>query len=120
MIGATRFMQPGVFAVTRRFGDLQKVIMICMSNVEGCRTQQDREHDEAHRREGGRTRGPTNTRRSKFGLCTKKNGTIGNRRNAICVGLFSKFGKFTRPFRSLRFIRRDHLTKKFFHTSEGQ
>ena len=55
MIGATRFMQPGVFAVTRRFGDLQKVIMICMSNVEGCRTQQDvREHDEAHRREGGR------------------------------------------------------------------
>ena len=67
MIGATRFMQPGVFAVTRCFGDLQKVIMICMSNVEGCRTQQDREHDEAHRREGGRTRGPTNTRVDQFG-----------------------------------------------------
>ena len=53
MIGATRFMQPGVFAVTRRFGDLQKVIMICMSNEEGCSTQQDREHDEAHRRAQG-------------------------------------------------------------------
>ena len=45
MTGATRFKQPGVFAVTRRIGDPhQKVVCI---NVQSC---SDREHDAGCRR----------------------------------------------------------------------
>ena len=78
MTGATRFKQPGVFAVTRRIGDPhQKVVCI---NVQSC---SDREHDAGCRRH------VLSKLRRTVGIPTRKrsNGVNGqlNRHTAVLV-----------------------------------